>query len=311
MTNKERYIEFCKKEPIPIYSQYWWLDAVCADGEWNVLLFEKGGEIWASMPIYKKKKYIFDIITMPKLTKNMGVYIKYPENQKYYKKLSWEKEIMKYFIEKLPKFDYFDISLHYDVQNWLPFYWKGFKSDVAYSYIIKDTDNIDLVWSSFASEVRTKIKKAKKKVTAHETQDINELYSLIKKTYERQDKTPPYPIEFLQKLDSACKKNNARKILIAKDDEGNAHSAIFFVWDKKSVYLLISGGDPKLRNSGAKNLLVWEAINFASQNKLDFDFEGSMVENIEKYNYSFGAKQSVFFNISKINSKILNFALKI
>ena len=307
MTNKEKYIEFCKKEPIPIYSQCWWLDAVAGDDNWDVLLFEKGGEIWASMPIYTKQKNIFTSITMPKLTKNMGVYIKYPENQKYYKKLSWEKEIMKYFIERLPKFDMFNVNFHYDIQNWLPFYWNGFSSSVLCSYIIEDTKDIDLIWKNFATKVRTEIKKAKKRVDTFEEDNIDNLYKLVEMTYKRQNLNPSYTIDFLRKLDSACKKHNARKVLVAKDENDNIHSAAYFVWDNRSIYLIITGGDPKLRSSGANNLLIWEGINFASQKGLSFDFEGSMVENIENYYYAFGAKQTIFFNINKINSKILKF----
>ena len=62
MTNKEQYEEFCKVEKnIPIFSQDWWLDAVCGSDNWNVALVEKGGHIMASMPYFFKKKAIFEI----------------------------------------------------------------------------------------------------------------------------------------------------------------------------------------------------------------------------------------------------------
>ena len=48
MTNKEKYRKFCQKEKdIPIFSKDWWLDSVCGENGWDVVLFEKGGEIWA------------------------------------------------------------------------------------------------------------------------------------------------------------------------------------------------------------------------------------------------------------------------
>ena len=47
MTNKEKYYTFCDIEKtIPIFSQAWWLDAVCGD-DWDVCLVEKGNEIYA------------------------------------------------------------------------------------------------------------------------------------------------------------------------------------------------------------------------------------------------------------------------
>ena len=47
MTNKERYIAWAaKREYMPIFMQPWWMDAVCAGKEWDVLLAEdEQGEI--------------------------------------------------------------------------------------------------------------------------------------------------------------------------------------------------------------------------------------------------------------------------
>ena len=57
MTNKEKYADFCEVEKtIPIFSQSWWLDAVCGNA-WDVCLVEKGGEIYASMPYQIKTRY--------------------------------------------------------------------------------------------------------------------------------------------------------------------------------------------------------------------------------------------------------------
>ena len=122
MTNKEKYKQLCEKNTdIPLFSQAWWLDAVCVDGEWDVALFEKGGKTLGSLPYYLKRKGPFTIITMPPLTQTMGPWIKYPENQKYAKKLSYEKEIMNNLIDQLPKTDYFCQNFHPSVTNWLPF----------------------------------------------------------------------------------------------------------------------------------------------------------------------------------------------
>ena len=46
MTNKEKYTIFCEQNDfVPIFSQPWWMDAVCIDGYWDVLLYEKNEEI--------------------------------------------------------------------------------------------------------------------------------------------------------------------------------------------------------------------------------------------------------------------------
>ena len=66
MNNKEKYKDFCKKEKnITIFSQYWWLDAVCGKDGWDVVLAEKGGNIYASMPYMLYKKHGLTFSTMP------------------------------------------------------------------------------------------------------------------------------------------------------------------------------------------------------------------------------------------------------
>ena len=51
--------------------------------------------------------------------------------------------------------------------------------------------------------------------------------------------------------------------MVAKDDKNNIHASLFLVWNSRSAYYLIGGGDPALRNSEAMTLLMWEAIKFS------------------------------------------------
>jgi len=91
----------------------------------------------------------------------------------------------------------------------------------------------------------------------------------------------------------------------AEDAAGTIHAAAFMIWDKRSAYYLLSGADPRLRNSGAGSLVLWEAIRFASTVTRLFDFEGSVMEPIERHFRAYGGIQKRYFQISKINSKIL------
>ena len=72
------------------------------------------------------------------------------------------------------------------------------------------------------------------------------------------------------------------------DSQGRIHAASYFVYDEKCCYYLIGGGDPELRTSGASSLLMWEGIKFASTVSGSFDFEGSMIEPIERFFRAFG-----------------------
>lgn len=306
MINKLKYRDLCKKEKsIPIFSKDWWLDAVCGEDNWNVVLVEKNGEIVASLPYYIQKKYGFKIITNPKLTQNIRLWIKYPKNQKYEKKLSYEKKVIMELIDKLPKFDIFNLYFHYSLTNWLPFYWKGFKQTTRYTYVIEDLKNIENSFLNFSKDKRENIKKSKKIISIVDSLTLQDFYEINKLTFNRQKLNIPYSFELINKIDVACTKNKCRKMLFAVDKKNKVHAAIYCTYDDIAVYLLMSGVDPKLRHSKAKALIIFKAMKFASENNLKFDFEGSMIQGVEQFDRGFGAVQKPYFNIIKINSKVL------
>lgn len=302
MNNKEKYREICKAEKtIPIFSQDWWMDAVCGENNWDVLIVEKGEEIVASMPIYIKQKYGLKYITQPKLTQTNGIHIRYPENQKYEKRLSYEKEVMNEIIMQLEQFDivHYQQSFHYSVTNWLPFYWKGFEQSTKYTYVIENLSDLDKVYSSFGHAKRKNIKKASKEVEVKFDLCSEKFYENHKMTLKKQNSEISYSYELFKKIYNYSYKNDAGKTIYAVDKDGNMHGALFFVWDGISAYDLISTIDPDYRNFGAASLLVYEAIKYVADKIKKFDFEGSMIENVENSFRQFGAIQKPYFVISK------------
>jgi len=303
---KEKYKEFAEQENLPIFMQPFWLDSVCESGmEWNVILYEKGGKVWGSFVYFIKRKNTFIEIIMPRLTQFLGPYIKYPEKQKYYKRISWEKEVMNYFIDKLIKYDSFNMNFHYLNENWLPFYWRGFEQTTRYTYIVENISVEDLE-KNFETDIRRRRKKAfNLGVEAFESDNIEKFYELNKMTFERQGKKIPYSFEFIENLYKNCKANSACKIYFAKDKENNLIAGNFLIYDKNRVYYLMGGIDPNYKDIGGMDVILHESIKFAISSGRAFDFEGSMIESIEKYFRSFGAIQKRYFNISKTPSKLL------
>jgi len=305
MTNKDKYIEFCKnKDDIPVFSQPWWLDVVSEANEWNVAVVEKGGNIFATMPYYLEKKYGKIVIKNPKLTQTLGIYFNYPKNQKYYKKLSFEKEMIGTLIEQLPLFSKFSKSFHFKYQNILPFYWLGFESKINYTYTIENI-SIEELEKKFETDIRRRRRKALNLgIEVYESDDIETFYELNKKTFIRQEVSIPYSFEFVKRVYSTVSENSAGKMLFAKYED-RVIAAIFLVYDNQSVYYIMGGIDPEKRDLGAMDLLQYESIKFALNSKRAYDFEGSMIESIEKYFRSFGSMQKAYFQVTKTPSKIL------
>ena len=92
-------------------------------------------------------------------------------------------------------------------------------------------------------------------------------------------------------------------MLIARDERGAIHAAVYLVWDGKTTYYLAGGADPELRTSGAHSLLIWEALLRSRTRSVEFDMTGSMVESIERFFRAFGGQQRVYFSLNKMSRR--------
>lgn len=304
MTNKQKYRLLCEQEPtIPVFSQAWWLDAVAGDS-WDVVLVEKGDIIQASMAYVLRKRFGLTIISQPALTQNLGPWLR-PSMAKYAKRLSQEKDLMQALFAQLPDHAYYGQNWHCRRTNWLPLYWQGFEQSTRYTYRIEELQDTEAVWRELQDNIRRETRKAEKQVTIRNDLPLDSFIVLNKKVFERQGIALPYTEELLRSIDSAASAQNARQVFIAEDEQGRHHAGVYIIWDKETAYYLMGGGDPDLRSSGATSLCMWHAIQFAATKVKAFDFEGSMLEPVERFFRAFGAKQTPYFSIKKNNSKLL------
>jgi hypothetical protein len=304
--------EFCEKnKSLPLFIQDWWLDAVCGEN-WGAATAEKGGEIVATLPYYLANRHGFRVITMPKLTQSMGPWIRYPEGQKRTTRLAYEKSVCGDLIDALPPHAMFNQTFHYTQGNWLPFYWRGFKETTRYTYVLRDLSAIDEAYAGIQKNIRTEIRDAEASgIDVQQTEDIDELYRVCSLTFGNKDLSTPFPIDLLRKIDVEASKRGCRRILITKDAQGVSHAAAYMVWDDNTAHYILGGSDPTHRDSGAPSLTLWRAIEGASKLGRAFNFEGSMIESIEKYFRGFGGEPMPYFHITRVNSKLLGALLAI
>jgi len=308
LSKKDRYRLLTESDQYDgsIFSEAWWLDVSCGEDKWDVCLSEKNGEILGALPFYIKTVRNHKIICQPPFTQNLGPWVKQVSSRRNSNKLAFEKDVFFDLIEQLPAYDLFAQCFHPARTNWLPFYWKGFSQTTFYTYVLVDLHS-DLVWEGLQSNIKTDINKSKNRfgLTIKREPAINDLSKLIQLTFGRQSKSMPQPVEYIEEIVKEAISRNRGKILIAQDGDGRNHAGAFIIWDKSQAYYLLGGGDPELRNSGAGSLCLHEAIAFSSSVTKSFDFEGSMVESIERYFRAFGGRQTPYFHVSKYNSRLL------
>lgn len=302
---KEQYRLLCEnRNDIPMFLQAWWMDAVCLNKEWDVIIYTKNDKIIASWVFHTVKKYGMSFIIQPQLTQLNGIWIDFPKDLSKNEKISYESKIMEFLISQISekKFSFLEQSFHYSLTNWLPFYWNGYNQSTRYTYQIEDISNIEKCFSEFHTSKKTHIKKAQKTVSIDFNLTGNEFYDHLQNNLMANNKKVSYTKKLFINLYEACISRNQGGIIAAYDNEGNLHGALFIVWDHFCSYNLISTINPKFRSSGATSLLFFEAIKMMSSKTKTFDFEGSMNKGIEKSFREFGAIQIPYFQISKSNS---------
>lgn len=298
----------------PVFHEPWWLEAVCSDLSYGYAKVFKGDQLVASMPwTLTTNRLGFTVLSQPPLTQYLGPWFSpNPKGLKYAKKLSREKELMTSLINQLPKYDAFSQSFAPEVGNWLPFYWRGFDQTTRYTYRLNNLCNLELVWSGFQEKVRTDIRKAAKLgVSVERSSDIEAFLDVNEMTFRRQGIKPSYSRSFVKRLFLACQANDAGTIFLARGRDGRVHAGSLLVWNEHCAYYLMGGGDPELRNSGATSLAIWHSIQFAATVSRIFDFEGSMIEPVERFFRGFGAVQSHYFSVTHIRSKRLSTVMEL
>ncbi len=310
---KDFYRDACQNGlPVSNYLQPWWLDTVCGDAQhWDVVLCTKSDNTIEGVLVYFKTqlKGLISAIIMPPLTPHCGVYfyIQDAEKLKLHSLLTAKKRILDTLIAQLPAVRVYAQNFHHSLSDWQPFFWKDFKSTVHYTYFLENISDTTIVFNNFKGSVRTAINKAQKNIEIHDCTDTEVFYSVCEKSFLRNKEKLPISFDLFEKLDAQLAARHKRHMYIAYDEDGQNHAAIYIVYDVNSAHYLLGGSDPELRNSGAVPLILWHAIQQAAKaGKTDFDFEGSMIENVEFAFRNFGAQQKPFFRITKTDNKLID-----
>jgi len=304
------YRKFCSQNPdIPIYHQPWWLDATAGEGNWSAVMVYNSSDVRATLPYILRNRAGSMSVTQPKFTQYLGPYlVDDGVERKYQKRLENEKKYHSELIKRLPKFHYFSQNFSPDIGNWLPWYWNGFKQTTFYTYRLENTTNIEDVWLGLSENVRRNIRKGEKnelRIDRHTP--LDEFQFLLKRTVAKKRIRIANYDGVVERIDRACKEKDTGCMLTVRDKEDRLLSGVYLVWDKRYVYYIIGASDPELKTNSAKSMLIWEAIKVASKQNKGLDLEGSMIEPIERFFRSFGAIQTPYFNITKSNSKLLDF----
>ncbi|MBQ2540950.1 MAG: GNAT family N-acetyltransferase [Paludibacteraceae bacterium] len=298
MTNKERYAQWAAEVGnVPLMMQPWWMDAVCAGKQWDVLLVEDDkGEILGAMPYLLRKRIGQKYIVMPQQTTFGGIWVapSITDNR-------WEIAQVCQSIDKQLR----ALKLSYYYQQYpigsLPaeaMRGMRFRIREHIAYRIDFLADIDQIIASFSKNKRRQLQKAAS-LTSDRQLNVEDFYKFHAHCQEEQHKKISYTREFLLVLERKARRLEQCDILAVRNLEGEVYAAAFLVWDRTTMYFFIPCADPAYKDSGAFTLLVLEAIKLAHQKKLAFDFSGLADTNTLRQYSQFGTTPAKFYSAER------------
>ena len=299
--NKDIYRQL-EPKALPVFHKPFFLDSVAKEN-WDVTLIVVDNKIIACLPYTIQQVKGYCNLGQPQMVQFLGPWI--DADYLIKDKAQRQKKVLNELYEQLPVFSSYLQNWSPEMENWLPLYWKGYSQTTKYTNVLPDLGDLTAVWDNFDSDVRRRIRKSEEKVKVESFEDFDMFFRVLEESFNRKGAENPLKYEIFKSMDAACGEHLCRKMLVSKDTSGNITGGVYLIWDSKTVYYMAGGFTAG--NSDVMCLLIWEGIKLASLMKLQFDFEGSMIESIEHFFRSFGPIQKPYFSVSKVNSRKIKF----
>ncbi len=279
----------------PLFHQPWWLDAV-SPGTWGEAVVE--GE--AHLAWQRTEGRRGTLLTTPPLTR-MGPWVR-DTGGSYATAVSREKRLVAELLEQLPAADLVQLALPPDGTSWLPFHWAGFSTTARMTYVLDDVVSEDDAWSRCTDKTRNAVRKAQQGVVVESSSSAEPLVELVTTSLDRQGASRLEPA-LVRRVHAAVASHDAGRTLVARDRAGHVVAAALVAWDRATANYLLAGASDEGRALGAQSALLWEAIRCSLARTGRFDFEGSMLPQVEPVFRGFGGRQATFVVVERTSRR--------
>lgn len=188
-----------------------------------------------------------------------------------------ELSVLADLIAQLPAASHITFRLHAGLTNTLAFDVAGFTSRPSYSIEIKP-ETQEVLWKQLRDKTRNVIRRAEECLQVETLSDAAMFLDFYEDNLEKAGRSNIYRHDVSLRLLQECLRRGVGRILVAKDVRGCMQSAVFTVWDAKVEYYFMSTRRAESVN-GATCLLIWNALQAASEAGRTFDMDGIHIVN--------------------------------
>jgi lipid II:glycine glycyltransferase (peptidoglycan interpeptide bridge formation enzyme) len=262
-------------------------------------IFDKSGSLTGGFVLCRQKQFGISYYRNPLFMSTINLFVENKAKNKA-KLLSEHKKVVKAISDFFDKLPYQILSVYFperfiDMQH---FFWKGYKVVPNYTYQIDLSQSMEDIRLAYATERRNDLKKAKKDgIEVRLSRDLSEVSAMVRHTFNRKEKD--FDRALVEKiLHGFADEQNSFAFVSYKDNLPLA--AAFCIYDRKKVYYLLGGYDNSNKHQGAGALAVDAAIEHSKNLGIKvFDFEGSMLPEVERYFRGFGGDLVPYFSVNK------------
>jgi len=268
----------------------------------NVRFFgfsEGNGRLIGGFALYHELRFGLKFCRTPPFTPYIGPFLKVSATNPVAVLSKW-KEAVALMAETVENGSYAVVStfLNKEVYDAQPFIWRHFKVIPHYTYVLSLENTVEQLWQRMSPERRNDIKKGGKDgLEVRSVEEPSIVKTLVLKTFSRQNKT--LPESYLDRvLFEFATPSNSFAFGCWKEDI--PLSCAFCIHDGYTAYYLLGGYDHGNKHHGAGPMVLWECIKYAKAIGLkQFDFEGSMVPDIERFFRGFGGDMLTYYRVNK------------
>ncbi|MFN0200883.1 MAG: GNAT family N-acetyltransferase [Bacteroidia bacterium] len=299
----QKWNEFIENSPQGgVFALYEYASIVAEN--WQVVLVEEGDKWLAVMPLCLKKKYFLSYTLQPIFTQYWGIFFANELFKTQYEKYSFYQKILRLILEKIPSTYLFVHHFSPKFDYALPFHWEKYELKTRYTYQI-DLQEIDIqeIWKNMANPLQRQIKKAiKNQLQVEETNNSAMLFHFLANQPKNVLGVEKKHETTFQQLTEYLLSSGHGKLFQIKNREGEIRAIALFSYFNKQVVYHLGLISPNNEDNSVMDFLLWKAIEWAKEKEAEvFDFEGSMIENIERFFRKFGAKPVPYLQITKRN----------
>ncbi len=252
-----------------VFHEPWWLRAATG-GEFEQATVSANGRVVGRFPFVLRRMVSGHALCgMPELVHFLGPAIDAGAGNAANRALKHD-GILRQLLAGMPAASGYCHTLHRETNDTLVFQENGFATSVQYTYEIAP-DAEETIWFAMRDKTRNVIRRAADAYTVAELPDPKRFTELYLKNLHARGKDNHYPR--IEEVCDAALLHGRGRIVAALDNDGVPRAAIFYAWDARSAYYILTTRSEQAGN-GAVALLLWHAIRESAAHGRIFDFDG-------------------------------------